>query len=272
MTNHSSAKAFESPRENRSDAFPLLFTGCARLAVDREALARRLSVKLHAAASPMALDDERMRAYADDRGLAHHRFEAALLSEALKVVSADKLIERLADDLRTRMPRLLETPLTISAEQRAGTVILRLGSAPLAEPRYVIAGDQPQWSVLPGASTCSGVLSLVGELTGRDGATMRIDAGWQVRPGQSCAALGESASASFRAPVSALIGCVAGDALERFSRAVPREIAAVSSDAREPTFVNVERLLRLGRLTHSTRVYLLYWKRLRDYLIWSAAR
>jgi len=38
----------------------------------------------------------------------------------------------------------------------------------------------------------------------------------------------------------------------------------------EPTFVQLERLLRLGRLSKPTRVHLLYWRRLRDWLRWNA--
>jgi hypothetical protein len=238
------------------------------MTVDRVALGERVANELRAAARPARVTEERVRAYCDDRGMPHHRFELALLAEAFKVVSTEQLIERLRNDLIERMPTLLTSPYACSAELRDGKLLLKVGAA-RAEPKYVIVGDQPAWEVLPGYSTMDGALSVVGRLDDGSERVSRIDAGWAVTSGTTCAALGRHAGAYFAPPVQALVGCVAGDALSRFSRALPAEMAAVLTDSREPTFVNVERLLRLGRLTHSTRVYLLYWKRLRDYLIWS---
>lgn len=248
--------------------FPLRFTGHARMTVDRVALGDRIAGELRRAAQPRRVNEERVRAYCDDRGIPHHRFEQALLNEAFKVVSATELIDRLRADLIERIPTLLTSPYACSAELRDGKLLLKVGAA-RAEPKYVIVGDQPAWEVLPGYSTVSGGLSVVGQLDDGAGHGSRIDAGWTVASGTTCAAIGRQAGAYFAPPVQALVGCVAGDALSRFSRALPAEIGAVLNDSREPTFVNVERLLRLGRLTHATRVYLLYWKRLRDYLIWS---
>lgn len=273
MAEHGSAKAqhFDGDdlgRISEELRFPLRFTGHARMAVDRLALGERIAGELRIAAQPRRVTEERVRAYCVDRGIARHRFEQALLGEAFKVVSATELIERLRADLVERMPTLLTSPYACSAELRDGKLLLKVGAA-RSEPKYVIVGDQPAWEVLPGYSTVSGSLSVLGQLDDGTGRSSRIDAGWSVASGTTCAALGRQAGAYFARPVQALVGCVAGDALSRFNRALPTEIAAVLDDSREPTFVNVERLLRLGRLTHSTRVYLLYWKRLRDYLIWS---
>lgn len=48
-------------------------------------------------------------------------------------------------------------------------------------------------------------------------------------------------------------------------------LAGLMKSGSEPAFLNLERWLLLGRLSQSTRVYLLYWQRLRDYLLWSVA-
>lgn len=270
MADHSTAKALGFGDELISNElrFPLRFSGHARMQVDRAALGDRIEGELRAAAHPSRVTAERVRAFCDDRAMPHHRFEHALLTEAFKVVSVAELIGRLRADLVERMPMLLTTPYACSAELRDGKLLLKVGAA-RAEPKYVIVGARPAWEVLPGYSTMDGSLSVVGRLEDGGDRVSNIDTRWTVASGTTCAALGRQAGAYFAPPVQALVGCVAGDALSRFSRALPSEMAAVLTDSREPTFVNVERLLRLGRLTHATRVYLLYWKRLRDYLIWA---
>ncbi len=275
MSNQSTASAREitlPTTETRSDGgFPLRFHGRARLVLDRDALIARVREELQRAARPDLLDEDRVRAYCADRGIAHHRFESALLSEAFKVVSSDRLIDRLTDDLRARMPAALESAYRCSAERRDGVLVLRLGASDYGEPRYVIVGEEPEWAVIPGFASVHGTLSLDGSLARADAQPLAVTAAWRVAPGATCASFGRNAGSCFAPQVRVLVGCLAGDALSRFSRALPGTIAGVLGDSREPTFVNVERLLRLGRLTHSTRVYLLYWKRLRDYLIWSVA-
>jgi hypothetical protein len=54
----------------------------------------RLRARLREAARPEAITEERVRAYCADRGIEHHRFEAALLQQSLLVVEPDRLIER----------------------------------------------------------------------------------------------------------------------------------------------------------------------------------
>ncbi len=261
------------PSEARAGAgFPLRFHGRGRLVLDRDALVARVRGDLQRAARPDMLDEDRIRAYCADRGIAHHRFEAALLGEAFKVVSAERLIDRLADDFRARMPAALESTYRCTAERHDGVLVLRLGASDYGEPRYVIVGEEPEWAIIPGFSSVHGTLALDGSLVRAGAQPLAVTTAWRVAPGATCASFGRDAGACFAPSVRVLIGCLAGDALSRFTRALPGTIAGVLGDAREPTFVNVERLLRLGRLTHSTRVYLLYWKRLRDYLIWSVAR
>ncbi len=54
----------------------------------------RLRARLHEAARVEAITDERVRAYCSERGIEHHRFEAALLQQALRVVEPRAVIER----------------------------------------------------------------------------------------------------------------------------------------------------------------------------------
>lgn len=55
----------------------------------------RLRARLEEAARPGAITDERVRAYCAERGIEHHRFEAALLRQALQVVAPMQVIDRL---------------------------------------------------------------------------------------------------------------------------------------------------------------------------------
>jgi hypothetical protein len=48
-------------------------------------------------------------------------------------------------------------------------------------------------------------------------------------------------------------------------------LATLLQSGSSPAFLGLERVVRLGRLSQQRRVYLLYWRRLRDYLLWFAA-
>lgn len=60
------------------------------------------------------------------------------------------------------------------------------------------------------------------------------------------------------------------DSLKRRLAEVPsRRVSVLLDGYLEPRSVRLERLVLLGRTRQRTRVYLLYWRRLRDWLIWS---
>ncbi len=48
-------------------------------------------------------------------------------------------------------------------------------------------------------------------------------------------------------------------------------LASLLDSGSAPIFLGLERLIRFGRLSQQTRVYVLYWQRLRDYLLWRVA-
>ena len=48
-------------------------------------------------------------------------------------------------------------------------------------------------------------------------------------------------------------------------------LATLLDSGNSPIFLGLERLVRFGRLSQQTRVYVLYWQRLRDYLLWRVA-
>lgn len=227
-------------------------TARARFVVDPADVATAIEGRLWAAARLEAITEDKVADYCRARGLLHRRLELALLREAHTIVPPAQVIDRLVVDVEhyLRRPGNGELSLLVNGSGNAGRV--------------------------DGACNVSGTLSLCGSLSlpadGADGNDYRVETNWHVVRGEARSAFTERASSLFAEPLASAVGIVAGRALADVDRALPLVERAALQNPSTPVFARLERLLRMGRLTHESRVLLLYWKRLRDYLIWDVTR
>jgi len=224
----------------------------ARFVVDPTDAAIAIEGRLWAAARVDALTEDKVVAYCEARGLLHPRLELALLREAHTIVPPAQVIDRLVADVETYLRRPGNGELTL-----------------------LVNGTNTATEV-DGTCSVSGTLALSGSLSLPDRARRaddyEVETNWHVVRGEARSAFAERASSLFVEPVASAVGIVAVRALADVDRALPLLERAALQNPSTPVFAKVERLLRVGILTHRTRVMLLYWKRLRDYLIWDVTR
>ncbi len=227
----------------------------ARFKVDPADAVEQLEGQLWAAARLDTITEDKVAEYCDARGLMHKRLEHAVLREANTIVAPGKVIDRLLGDFDQYLRR-----------PGNGEISLLLSDS------HIAGGDTDAG----GPCTASGTLSLSGTITlpqgGARSADYRVETNWHVVRGEPRSSFLDRASSLFVEPLASAVGIVASRALADVDRALPLVIRGALQNPSEPAFAKVERLLRVGRLTHQTRVTLLYWKRLRDYLIWDVTR
>jgi len=241
----------------RADKREFRVAGGACFRVDAADVAAQLDARLWAAARVDTISEEKVSEYCEARGLLHKRLELAVLREAETIVSPAHVIDRLVQDVAQYLRR-----------GSNGEVSLVLNDSHLSRDDDG-AGN--------GRCTVSGTLSLSGTLTlpnveARDNGQYRVETNWHVVRGELRGSFIERAGSLFVEPLASAVGVVADRALADVDRALPLVVRAALQNPSTPVFAKVERLLRVGRLTHQTRVTLLYWKRLRDYLIWDVTR
>lgn len=236
---------------------PLHFVGGARYVLSPVDAINAVEQRLTEVASLDHLTEERVRRYCDAINKPFNRFEHVILREAFKVVSPTDLVRKLVEDLRARPLDLADRTIELDTL----VAIIDPSRTPFATCRV--------------SSPVGGLLSLDGTLTGTasdpsESDRVRVRSRWDVGGGVDYTFGTEDDGAGVPA-IDRVVGYVGGSALARFIDVVHRRLATLLETRSEPTFVAVERLLRLGRLTHKTRVYLLYWSRMREFVTWAMA-
>jgi hypothetical protein len=269
---------------------PARFHGHAEFEVDVADTVETFSAALRQVARPESVTAAGVQAYCHEQGIADERMEHAVLREAFRVISREVLVDRLT--------HAVERGLVVTARARGeeiggeasesvpsgrgrtltdrylGTVfrqgestIVRLALGFTLEPPLAFAPGQSVRARAHQPIPVGGTLRVEGTfapIAGGPPAQIRVH--WRVRKGAD--ALDTRAIHSLTAPIEEAVACVGAGALARFAEAIPGHLAGLARADRGPAFVHFERVLRLGRVTEKTRAYLLFWQRLRDYLLW----
>lgn len=246
------------------------------------------SAALRQVATPESVTAATVGAYCRERGMADERMEHALLKESFHVISREVLVERLvraAERGLTGTARArsedIAAPGSVVPSGRGSTftdhyrgavfrdgasMIVRLALGATLEPPLTFVPGERVRARARQPIPVSGTLRVEGSFRPRAGSPpARIRVHWRVRQGADT--LDTHAIRSLAAPLEQVVGCVGAGALARFAEAIPEHLAALAGADRGPAFA-LERLVRLGRVTERTRAYLLFWQRLRDYLLW----
>lgn len=271
---------------------PARFQGRAQFEVDVAETVETFSAALRQVARPESVTAAAVQTYCREQGMADERMEHALLKEAFHVISREVLVERLT--------HAVERGLGGSARARGGeeihakaseivpsgrgrtftdhyrgmvfregeSMIVRLALGSTLEPPLAFAPDHSVRARAHRAIPVGGTLRVEGSFRPIESGSARIRVHWRVRKGAD--ALDTRAIQSLASPLEDVVACVGAGALARFAEAIPDHLASLARADRGPAFVHLERLLRLGRVTEKTRAYLLFWRRLRDYLLWRA--
>lgn len=270
---------------------PVRFHGRACFALDVDDAVLALEAALRGVARPEALSEAIVQQYCHERGIADARMEHAVLREAFRVVSREVLVERLVSAAGRRLA--VAGSEVIGVESRDGgarlrgsilvdeyrgealregaSTILRMSLGSSMEPPLAIAPGRPGRAVRARARWAipvSGLLRLEGWFTPLHGhaAPAQVRVHWRVRRGAD--RLATRAITSLLSPLDDIVACVGAGALARFAEAVPAHLAALARTDRGPAFARVERIFRLGRVSEQTRAHQLFWRRLRDHLLW----
>lgn len=271
-------------------ALPARFHGRAQLEADVADTVETFSAALRQVARPESVTAADVQAYCHEQGIADERMEHAVLREAFHVISREVLVERLthaverglAVTARARSEEIGVEASEIVPSGRGRTLtdrylgsvfhqgestIVRLALGSTLEPPLAFAPGQSVRARARQAIPVGGTLRVEGSfapIAGGPPAQIRVH--WRVRKGAD--ALDTRAIHSLAAPLEDVVACVGAGALARFAEAIPDHLASLARADRGPAFVHLERVLRLGRVTEKTRAYLLFWQRLRDYLLW----
>lgn len=271
---------------------PARFHGRAEFEVDVADAIATFAAVLREVARPEAVTAAAVEAYCHEQGLGDERMERAVLREAFQVVSREVLIERLAQAAERGLSgpaRSRGAEIDVEAGESApfgkgrtftdryrGTVaregelmIVRLALGQTLEPPLAFAPGRRLRARAQRAIPVSGTLRVEGWFAPfSNGRPAQIRVHWRVRKGAD--ALDTRALHGLGSPLEETFACVGAGALARFAEAIPEHLATLARADRGPVFVHLERLLRLGRVTEKTRAYVLFWQRLRDYLLWRA--
>ncbi len=267
---------------------PVRFQGRAHFTVEVGETVETFAAALRDVARPEIVTAVDVQAYCHEHGIADERMEHAVLREAFRVVSREVLVTRLVDAVERRLTSgggdesdvdgAHSAPIAKGSTfidsyrgmvfREADTVILRLSLGSTLEPPLAFTSGHLVRARARRVIPVSGTLRLEGSFTPIQGhrgpAQMRVH--WRV--GKGADALDTRAIHALTSPLEQVVACVGAGALARFAEAIPDHLAALARADRGPAFVHVERLFRLGRVTEKTRAYLLFWQRLRDYLLW----
>jgi hypothetical protein len=272
-------------------ALPARFHGRAQFEVDVADTVETFSVALRQVARPESVTAADVQTYCHEQGIADERMEHAVLREAFHVISREVLVERLTHAVERGLavpPRAhggaeidVEASQIVPSgrgrtftDRYRGTVfhqdeltIVRLALGSTLEPPLAFASGQSVRARAHQAIPVSGTLRVEGSFAPvESGLPAQIRVHWRVRKGADV--LDTRAIHMLAAPLEDVVACVGAGALARFAEAIPDHLASLARADRGPAFVHLERLLRLGRVTEKTRAYLLFWQRLRDYLLW----
>lgn len=279
-------------------SIPARFAGRVRLVLDIDDGMDALELALRRAARPEELTEEAVRQLCHARGTPDYLMEWAVLREGFHVVSRELLIEHLVATARRRLAGSIHDEVevdalatggridrggtlvgtyrgTVSVERDGLTVRCSLGAA--MAPSLAIDGAQPVPATprllpaRPGGRQqipVSGSLAIDGSFVSRQRGQAPVQARvqWRVQGEAGVSCVGPWSPLA--PPLEEIIGYIGSVALARFAEALPQHLAALAQTDRGPTLILIERLLRLGRVSQKSRVYLLYWQRLRDFLLW----
>ncbi len=269
---------------------PIRFGGQVRFAIDANEAAQVFETALRRAARPETMSLEQVQAYSAACGGIDHRMELAVLKEGFNVVSREVLINHLVRTVHDRLSDNAHRQVTIEAarnggkEHRGGSltssyrgVVLREGNAPtvrfslgsLIEPPIALTAPNARALKAKRAIPVSGVLCAEGAFQPQFGDRQAVDVHvhWRVRRHDD--RLNTQSWAHLESPLDETLHCLGTAALSRLAEVMPTYLASLVHGDRGPVFVHVERLFRLGRVTKTTRIYLFYWRRLRDFLLWN---
>ncbi|ACY18929.1 hypothetical protein [Haliangium ochraceum] len=285
-----SEKQSPTPRNTHDIELPVRFQGRVSFELDVADTVQAFEAALMRACRSETLTRESVEAYCRDRDIADERMEHAVLKEALRVVSRDVLVERLVATTSRRLaasgqefaPRAAAlSPFSVrgstfvdsfrgTAFREGASVILRVALGTSIESPVTIGASQTMRARARQPIPVSGSLRIEGDFKPLHGpgrpAQVRVH--WSVRKGADT--LDTSAIQDLGGPLESIVGCVGAGALSRLADAVPEHLAALAQTERGPAFIHVERIFRFGRVTEKTRAYLLFWQRLRGYLLWHA--
>ena len=254
---------------NQNLEFPLQLVGRAWLKPDTDQVIESFVQALDDGARPEQITEERVFAYCRSRQIPHPHFEAAVLRAAFDVLDPARVIEHLLGDLHSCIPSLISKPYTCSADRHNGEFLVRLGTSAFSEPQLVVNQNAPSWDVLPGHTPIAGTLDIEGTVRA-NGQELRINAGWQVRSMTTYGEFAAQAAALFAPPMNVIAGWLASTALRELTESIPARLSRTLRERRDPALLQIEKLLRMSSGANKPRIHLLYWKRFRDYLIWSA--
>lgn len=267
---------------------PVRFHGHAHFTVEVGETVETFGAALRQVARPEIVTATDVQAYCQEHDIADERMELAVLREAFRVVSREVLLERLVDTVLRRLTAggseeidlegAHSAPIARGSSftdryrgmvfREADAVVLRLSLGSTLEPPLAFTSGRLVRARARHAIPVSGTLRLEGSFTPLQGqrgpAQMRVH--WRV--GKGADVLDTRAIHALASPLEEVVACVGAGALARFAEAIPDHLATLARADRGPAFVHVERLFRLGRVTEKTRAYLLFWQRLRDYLLW----
>jgi hypothetical protein len=237
---------------------PMLdLTGRAVFAWDARDAADVTLRALERACDPDHLTAERLADYCEQAGLRSANFERAVLAEALALVSADDLADRLAAAMPRRARRdSLGVKVRGWARAQDEGVVAHVRSAAMEARIALGAGERP---ALRAASAVPGFLVLDGTVRSAGGAQPAV-AAWRVAAGQPLC-FGADATT----PVETLTALAGQVALSRLSEAFAWRLRALLDQRCRPPLLRA-----VGRSPRRIRTYLLYWRRLRDFVVWRA--
>jgi hypothetical protein len=235
----------------------LELTGRAVFAWDARDAADVTLQALQRACDPGHLTEERLADYCEQAGLGSANFERAVLHEALALVSAGDLADRLAAAMPRRARRdSLGVKLRGWAREHGDGVVAQVRSASVEGRIALGAGERP---ALHAASTVPGFLVLDGTVRSAGVASPAV-AAWRVMGGEPLAFGADAAT-----PVEAQTALAGQVALSRLSEAIAWRLRALLDRRCQPPLLRA-----VGRSPRRIRTYLLYWRRLRDFVVWRA--
>lgn len=280
-----------TPGPRRVMELPVRFHGRAYYALDTEEAVQVLEAALRGAARPEALTAAIVQQYCHEQGIADARMEHAVLREAFRVVSREVLMQRLVSAAGRRLAATAAEEICVEsrdggARPRGSTLADEYRGVALREGRSTIlrmslgSSMELPLAISPGCHgralrararrpiPVSGSLRLEGWFAPLHGhaSPAQVRVHWRVRRGADW--LATRAITPMLSPLDDIVACVGAGALARFAEAVPDHLTALARTDRGPAFVRVERILRLGRVSEQTRAYELFWRRLRDHLLW----
>jgi hypothetical protein len=218
------------------------------------------ALTLHAlrrACDPEQLTVDRLADYCEQTALGSARFERAVLHEALGMVSPGELAGRLAAAMPRQARRdSLGVRVRGTARDLGDHVLARIRSSAIERELAIRRGEPPR---LAAPSPVAGHLVVEGTIRSDDRSEPAI-AAWQVGPDRPLDVAADACT-----PGRALTALAGQVAMTRLADAFAWRLRALLDRRCRPTLLGA-----LRRPPTQIRAYLLYWRRLRDYVVWRA--